>query len=193
LHNIRKVGTSIYVKVRRISPIILFDLFIFSFILSSKLSYKWVLRFHPDKCKVLSAGKQKTQQFKYTLCNTELQYSNKEKDIGVVIDNQLNYEDHMNEKINKSNSIMGLIRHTFTYIDAPTFLMLYKALVRPHLEYVNSVWNPYKKKHIIALENVQRRATKLILGFKDMTYENRLRKLPVFEDFRIFGTYDVFR
>jgi hypothetical protein len=142
-------------------------------------SDKWLLRFHPDKCKVLSAGKQKTQQFKYTLCNTELQYSNKEKDIGVVVDNQLNFEDHMNEKINKSNSIMGLIRRTFTYIDTPTFLMLYKALVRPHLEYANSVWNPYKKKHITALENVQRRATKLIPGFKDMTYENRLRKLKL--------------
>ena len=82
--------------------------------------------------KVLSAGKRKTQQYKYTLCNTRVtvvQYSNKEKDIGVVIDNQLNFEDHMNEKINKSNSIMGLIRRTFTYIDVPTFLMLYKALV----------------------------------------------------------------
>ena len=44
------------------------------------------------------------------------------KDIGVVIDNQLNFEDHMNEKINKANSIMGLIRRTFTYIDEPTFL-----------------------------------------------------------------------
>jgi hypothetical protein len=85
----------------------------------------------------------------------------------------------MNEKINKSNSIMGLNRRTFTYIDAPTFLMLCKALVRPHLEYANSVWNPYKKKHITALENVQRRATKLIPGFKDMTYGNRLRKLKL--------------
>jgi hypothetical protein len=142
-------------------------------------SDKWLLRFHPDKCKVLSAVKQKTQQYKYTLCNTELQYSNKEKDIGFVVDNQLNFEDHMNEKINKANSIMGLIRPTFTYIDEPTFLMLYKALVRPHLEYANSVWNLSKKKHITSLENVQHRATKLIPGLKDMTYEKRLRKLKL--------------
>ena len=57
--------------------------------------------------------------------------------------------------------------------------MLYKALVRPHLEYANSVWNPYKKKHITALKNVQRRATKFIPGLTDMTYENRLRKLKL--------------
>jgi hypothetical protein len=85
----------------------------------------------------------------------------------------------MNEKIKKSNSIMGLIRRTFTYIDAPTFLMLYITLVRPYLEYANSVWNPYKKKHITALENVQHRAIKLIPGFKDVTYENGLRKLKL--------------
>ena len=78
-------------------------------------SDKWLLRFHPDKCKVLSAGKRKTGRFEYKLCNTKLQYTEKEKDIGVVVDNQLNFEDHMNEKINKANSIMGLIRRTFTY------------------------------------------------------------------------------
>ena len=75
----------------------------------------WLLRFHPDKCKVLSAGKQTTQQYKYTLYNTELQYSNKEKDIDVVIDNQLNFEDNMNKKINKANSIMGLI-HVYLHV-----------------------------------------------------------------------------
>ena len=80
------------------------------------------------------------------------------------------------ERIESDNKKLCI---TFTYIDTPTFLMLYKALVRPHLEYANSVWNPYKKKHITALENVQRRATKLIPGFKDMTYENRLRKLKL--------------
>ena len=75
---------------------------------------------------------------------------------------------------------MGLIRRFFSYMDETTFLMLYKALVRPHLEYSNSIWNPYKRKHITAIENVQRRATKLIPGFKDITYEERLKilKLP---------------
>ena len=112
-------------------------------------SDKWLLRFHPDKCKVLSAVKQKTQQYKYTLCNKELQYSNKEKDIGIVVDNQLNFEDHMNEKINKANSIMGLIRPTFTYIDEPTFLMLYKALVRPHLEYMRIQYGTHLRKNTL--------------------------------------------
>ena len=78
----------------------------------------------------------------------------------------------------RGNETTPLIRRTFTYIDETNFLMLYKALVRPHLEYANSVWNPSKNKHNTSLEHVQRRATKLIPGLKDMTYKKRLRERP---------------
>ena len=68
--------------------------------------------------------------------------------------------------------------------------MIYStALVRPHLEYANAVWNPYKKKDITTLENVQRRATKMVPGLGDKSYEDRLRelKLPTLTYRRIRG------
>jgi len=42
-----------------------------------------------------------------------------------------------------------------------------KAMVRPHLEYSNSVWCPFKKGDIENIEKVQKRATKLIISFKN--------------------------
>ena len=54
---------------------------------------------------------------------------------------------------------------------------LYKSLVRPHIEYANQIWTPYLKKHITALENVQRHATKLIPSLKNLSYPERLRAL----------------
>ena len=57
--------------------------------------------------------------------------------------------------------------------------MLYVSLVRPHLEYTNPVWNPYLKKHIDMIENIQMRATKLIPGLSDLSYEDRLRRLKL--------------
>ena len=54
---------------------------------------------------------------------------------------------------------------------------LYTSLVRPSLEYANAVWSPMYKKDAVAIENVQRRATKLVPKIKNLTYEERLKSL----------------
>ncbi|XP_068246681.1 uncharacterized protein [Palaemon carinicauda] len=102
-----------------------------------------------------------------------------EKDLGVIIDNRLNFSEHLNKKINMANKITGLIRRTFVSLDEVIFKQLCVALVRPHLEYANQAWAPYLVKDIEAIENVQRRATKLVPTLKNFSYEERLGKLKV--------------
>ena len=67
------------------------------------------------------------------------------KDLGILIDSQLTYKDHIQDKINKAYSMIGILKRHFINMDCKTFILLYKALVSPHLEYANSVWSPYKK------------------------------------------------
>jgi len=55
--------------------------------------------------------------------------------------------------------------------------MLYKALVHPHVEYANSIWSPYKKGNIEAIEKVQKRATKLVMSLKKLPYKEHLLQL----------------
>ena len=90
----------------------------------------------------------------------------------MVIDSKLSFENHINEKVNKANSIMGVIRRTFN-----TFKILYTALVRPHIEYGSQVWNSHLNKHIDYLENIQHRSTKSAPGLSMLTYEGRPRKI----------------
>ena len=52
-------------------------------------------------------------------------------------------------------------------------------MVRPHLEYGNIVWFPQLKRQSVAIEKVQRRATKLIPMLKDLIYKERLRQLKL--------------
>ena len=67
-------------------------------------------------------------------------------DLGVIFDSALSFCEHMSQKINKAYSMISIIKRNFIHMDEKTFILLYKALVRPHVEYANSVWNPYKKE-----------------------------------------------
>ena len=111
--------------------------------------------------------------------SSELTKSESEKDLGVTIDADLDFDTHINNKINTANKIFGIIRRAYVNLNPQTFIPLYKAMVRSHLDYAVSVWCPYKEKHIEALEKVQRRATKRIDGFKNFSYEERLKKLKL--------------
>jgi len=58
-------------------------------------------------------------------------------------------------KINKAYSILGIIKRNCIHMDESSFILLHKSMVRPHLEYVNSVWCPYKQGGIKELEKIQ--------------------------------------
>ena len=142
-------------------------------------SNKWLLKFNIDKCHVLTLGKFEDIRYtqRYKLDGEELEHVFDEKDLGVTLDSELKFRDHMNIKINKANSMAGLIRRSFDYLDGPLFRQLFTTLVRPHLEYCQSVWSPHLQKDINAIESVQRRATKLVNGMNGLDYPERLEKL----------------
>ena len=102
-----------------------------------------------------------------------------EKDIGVNIDDKLTFDQHISAKCKKATSMFALIRRTFSFLNPEMFLPLYKAYVRSHLDSCSSVWAPHKMKHIEQIEKVQKRATRQIPGFKDLPYEERLKKLKL--------------
>lgn len=79
----------------------------------------------------------------------------------------------------KANSRLGMIKRSFSKLNIQGFKMLYKSMVRPILEYCSCIWNPIHIGDQKEIEKVQRRATKLIPGFKDKTYSQRLIDLNI--------------
>jgi ribonucleases P/MRP protein subunit RPP40 len=65
---------------------------------------------------------------------------------------------------------------------------LYLTFIRPYLEFEVLVWCPFLKGDIDIIEQVQQRATKLISAIRNLSYENRLRKLELtLKDRRLRG------
>ena len=157
----------------------------------SDWSETWLLKFHPDKCKHMKITRNKKEENNpsFDLHNKKIQKVEEEKDIGVTIDSHLTFEKHISEKIAKADSMAYLIRRTFDYLNADIFVPLYKALVRSHLDFANSVWAPNKIEHIEEIEKVQKRATKRLPGMSQLNYGERLKalKLPTLAYRRLRG------
>ena len=153
-----------------------------------KWSEKWQMLFNFGKCKCLHTG-HRNLNVNYKMGDTVLGTTVKEKDLGVTISADMKVSEQCGIAASKGNKILGLIRRNITYKGKKLIIPLYKAIVRPHLEYCIQAWRPYRKKDIDTLERIQRRATKMIPELRDLSYEERLKEcgLTTLETRRLRG------
>ena len=148
-----------------------------------KWSRLWLLEFSVQKCKVVQYGNVQ-KHFEYKLIDKDgnletLQKDTTEKDLGIWFQSNLKFDDHIIYVVNRSNKLLGLIKRTFKALDKDSFLILYKSLIRSILDYGGSVYYPSTKKNIQLLENIQRRATRLLPQLRGYTYSERLESLKL--------------
>ena len=80
--------------------------------------------------------------------------SDKERDLGVIVDSSMKFSEQCNTAIRSANSILGLIRRTITNKNKNIVVKLYKGLVRPKLEYCVQAWHPFLARDIKNLEKI---------------------------------------
>ena len=79
------------------------------------------------------------------------------KYLGLFLASDLSWSPHIETACSKARKLLGMIYRRFSEHSSPdTLLHLYESMVRPHLEYVSQVWDPYLQKGIKLLEGVQK-------------------------------------
>jgi len=142
----------------------------------------WLMQLNCEKCAVVHIGKRNPNST-YTIrkpdgIRVELRKSEGERDLGVRLDNELGFSQHIRAVTSKANSMIGMLKNAFVCRDSELWKKLYVSLIRPHLEYAVSVWNPRLRRDIDALERVQKRVLRIPHDLREMAgYKERLRSV----------------
>jgi len=100
-----------------------------------------------------------------------------ERDLGVLISDDLKVAGNCQAAYSKANRAMGMIKRSIAFKCREILLPLYKSLVRPLVEYCTPAWSPHYHKDKQLIEKIQHRFTRMIPGLDKLPYSERLEKL----------------
>ena len=122
------------------------------------------MSFNPGKCVVMrmTHKRNKPIQTSYHLHGQPLNIVNGSRYLVVTITDDLDWDTHICNTVNKGNRTVGFLRRSLRECTPKVKDAAYKAIARPTLEYATTVWDPALKSAKNDLEQVQRRAARFV-------------------------------
>ena len=147
-------------------------------------TYQWKMLFNPDPNKqatvVLFSRKVSSDDHtKLTFNGNQVQQCLSQKHLGLFLDNKLDFNKNLDEKINKRNKIIRMMKKPSTLVSRQSLLTIYKSFARPILEYGDIIYDkPHKAFFMEKIERVQYNVCFVITGaFKGTSRERLYQKL----------------
>ena len=98
------------------------------------------------------------------LGDQKLKKVDKIKFLGVIIDENLNWEEHVEHMIKKLNSSIVMIKCIIKFIPKSEYTKIYDALFKSHLSYCISCWGAIPNSKLQRLFAIQKRCIRLLFG-----------------------------
>lgn len=126
-----------------------------------------------SKCKVIQFTRNKNKfNFKYNINGSELEQVDSIRDLGVVLDGKLAFDEHVEYVVNKANKMLGfIIRSTKLFANIDCIKSLYYSYVYSTLNYASVVWSPSYAVHSDRIESVQKRFLRYLSYKASIDYE----------------------
>ena len=141
----------------------------------------WHVTFNLDKCKYMHLPYNKNPGNKYILDGIALDSVQSETDLGVDVSCNLKWDDHIKSSLSKANKMMAWVSRNVICKTKEVMSIIYRYLIRPHLEYCVQVWSPTPRHGnwdtILRIEKVQRKFTSLVNNIGTLQYSARLKAL----------------
>jgi len=169
--------------------------------------YGWAeknnMSFNEEKFELIKYGPAVLESTYQTVKGKDIECKQSIKDLGITFENNLSFQTHINNTINKGNKIAGWCLRTLKNRSNDVMITLLKQLVVPQLEYASIIWSPTEQRTIAKIESVQRLFTSkfaCFLTFDEalqryicrVEYHKRLQRLKVYSLERRRERYMIF-
>ena len=121
----------------------------------SKWAFQWKMLFNPDRSKqaieICFSIKRDNENYPSLVFNdSKLQLGNSQKHLGLILDFKHDFNERIDNKINKCNKIIGIMKRLSLILSRKSLLTIYKSFVRPNLDYADIIYDkpfnePFKK------------------------------------------------
>ena len=151
-----------------------------------EIIYKWAednkMKFNVNKFEQMAHGSIENVQLQpYKSPSGEnIEIKVKTKDLGIIVDTDLKFKDHITNITSSSRIVMGMIFRTFSTREEEPMMKLFNTYIKSKMEYCCIVWSPVQQLLINELEGIQRTFTSRIKGMEDVDYHKRLKKLKLY-------------
>ena len=160
----------------------------------SNWAFQWKMLSNPDPNKQaveILFSKKQHEKDNYPPLNfngDNVQTAISQKHLGLVLDSKLDFNEHINNKINKCNKIIGIMKKLYLFLSRKTLLTIYKSFVTPNLDYADIIYDkPFNESFKTKIEMIQCRAALVITWAikgtsRDLLYQELAWNLWQIED-----------
>ena len=139
------------------------------------------MKANPEKFQAIAIGKQtKQQNLIFTIDGNKIECESEVKLLGVTIDFQLNFNEHVSNICKKASRQLNVLKRIGTHLTKLGKLTIYYSFIISNFNYCPLVWHFCGETNTKKIEKIQERALRFIYNEYTSSYEDLLckSKLP---------------